>query len=180
MWGTSDICLEFERHGNSMVGFVDSDFTGDFDRRRSITSYVFTLGEYIISWKASLQPIIALSTTEAEYITVTETIKRAIWLRGLFCEFSLVHDVTIVHYDSQSAIHLTRDQMFHERTKYIDVRYHFIRDIISQDDVTVTKIGTANNPANMLTKSLPIVKFKYCSDLIGVCSIWVFFFPFEK
>ncbi|XP_073117052.1 uncharacterized protein [Elaeis guineensis] len=115
----------------------------------------------------SSMPIVALSTIEAEYIAVTE----AIWLRGLFCEFSLVHDVTIVHYDSQSTIHLTRDQIFHERTKHIDVRYHFIRDIISQGDVIVTKISTADNLADMLIKSLSIAKFKHCLDLIGIYSI---------
>ena len=154
-----------------MVGFVDSNFAGDLDRRRSIIGYVFALGGYAISQKASLQPIIALSTIEAEYIVVTEAIKEAIWQRGLFCELSLVHDVIVVHCDSQSTIYLTRDQMFHKRTKYIDMRYHFICDIISQDNFTVIKIGIVDNSADILTKSLLIAKFKHYLDLVGVCSI---------
>ena len=154
-----------------MVSFVDSDFARDFDTRRSIIGYVFVLGGCAISWKASLQLIIALPTTKTEYIAVTEAIKEAIWLRGLLCELSLVPDVTAVHCDSQNAIHLTRDQMFHERIKYIDVRYHFIHDIISQGDVIVTKIGTADNPADILIKSLSITKFKHCLDLVGIYSI---------
>jgi hypothetical protein len=72
-----------------MVGFVDSGYAGDLDKRISITGYVFTFGDCAISWKATLQSIVALSTTEAEYMTMVEAIKEAIWLRSLFDELSL-------------------------------------------------------------------------------------------
>ncbi|KAL5858312.1 hypothetical protein ACOSQ3_005770 [Xanthoceras sorbifolium] len=101
-------------------------------------------------------------------MAVVEAIKEAIWMRGLFGELSLDHKVIVVHCDSQSAIHLTKDQMFHERTKHIDVKYHFVRDIISQGDISVKKIGTADNPADMLTKSLSVSKFRHCLDLVGI------------
>ena len=166
--GTTDSCLEFGRSKGHLVGYVDSDYAGDLDRRRSITGYVFTLGDTAISWKATLQSTVALSTTEAEYMAVVEAIKEAIWMRGLFGELSLDHKVIVVHCDSQSAIHLTKDQMFHERTKHIDVKYHFVRDIISQGDISVKKIGTADNPADMLTKSLSVSKFRHCLDLVGI------------
>ena len=97
---TSDVCLEFGRHDSSMVGFIDSDFARDLDRRRSIISYVFFIGGCTISWKAFLQPIVALSTTEIKYIVVIEVIKEAIWLKDLFCKLSLVHNITVVHCDS--------------------------------------------------------------------------------
>ena len=58
--------------------------------------------------------------------------------------------------------------MFHERTKHIDVRYHFVREIIASGDIIVSKIGTCDNPADMLTKLLPISKFEHCLDLVGV------------
>ncbi|KAL5757330.1 hypothetical protein ACOSP7_019941 [Xanthoceras sorbifolium] len=166
--GTTDSCLEFGRSKGHLVGYVDSDYAGDLDRRRSITGYVFTLGDTAISWKATLQSTVALSTTEAEYMAVVEAIKQAIWMRGSFGELSLDHKVIVVHCDSQSAIHLTKDQMFHERTKHIDVKYHFVRDIISQCDISVKKIGTADNPADMLTKSLSVSKFRHCLDLVGI------------
>ncbi|KAL5766903.1 hypothetical protein ACOSP7_017520 [Xanthoceras sorbifolium] len=166
--GTTDSCLEFGRSKGHLVGYVDSDYAGDLDRRRSITGYVFTLGDTAISWKATLQSTVALSTTEAEYMAVVEAIKEAIWMRGLFGELSLDHKVIVVHCDSQSAIHLTKDQMFHERTKHIDVKYHFVRDIISQGDISVKKIGTADNPADMLTKSLSVSKFRHCLNLVGI------------
>ncbi len=72
--------------------------------------------------------------------------------------------------DSQSAIHLTKNQMYHERTKHIDVRYHFIRDIVSQGIVVVQKVSTHDNPADMMTKGVTVSKFRHCLDLAGVCS----------
>ena len=166
--GTSDACLEFGRSSSSLVGYVDSDYAGDLDKRRSLTGYVFTLGGSAVSWKASLQPVVALSTTEAEYIAVTEVIKEGIWLRGLLGELSSCSDKMDILCDSQSAIYLTKDQMFHERTKHIDIKYHFVRDVISRGDISVKKISTHENPADMLTKPLPRIKFKHCLNLIGV------------
>jgi hypothetical protein len=166
--GTRDICLQFGSSRNGVVGFVDSDFAGDLDKRRSITGYVFSFGGCAISWKASLQATVALSTTEAEYMAITEAVKEAIWLRGLFSEIYGKMQVVTVYCDSQSAIHLTKDAMYHERTKHIDVRYHFIREILAAGDIVVSKIGTKDNPADMLTKPLPATKFVHCLDLVNV------------
>ncbi|KAG8499473.1 hypothetical protein CXB51_005963 [Gossypium anomalum] len=111
---------------------------------------------------------VALSTTEAEYMAITEACKEAIWLKGLFSELNEDLQINTVFCDSQSAIFLTKDQMFHERTKHIDVRYHFVRDIIARGHIVVSKISTHENPADMMTKSLLITKFEHCLDLVGV------------
>ncbi|KAG8496506.1 hypothetical protein CXB51_009106 [Gossypium anomalum] len=158
----------FGRTEDGVIGYVDADFAGDLDRRRSLTGYVFTIGGCAISWKATLQTTVALSTTEAEYMAITEACKEAIWLKGLFSELNEDLQISTVFCDSQSAIFLTKDQMFHERTKHIDVRYHFVRDIIARGDIVVSKISTHENPADMMTKSLPITKFEHCLDLVGV------------
>ena len=71
-----------------LQGYVDADYTGDLDQRRSTTSYVFTVAECVISWKVELQDIIALSTTEAEYIAAVEASKEALWLKRLVETFS--------------------------------------------------------------------------------------------
>ncbi|KAG8474611.1 hypothetical protein CXB51_031247 [Gossypium anomalum] len=153
---------------DGVIGYVDADFAGDLDRRRSLTGYVFTIGGYAISWKATLQTTIALSTTEVEYMAITEAYKEAIWLKGLFSELNEDLQISTVFCDSQSVIFHTKDQIFHERTKHIDVRYHFVRDIIARGDIVLSKISTHKNPADMMTKSLPITKFEYCLDLVGV------------
>ncbi|KAG8472527.1 hypothetical protein CXB51_034427 [Gossypium anomalum] len=158
----------FGRTEDGVIGYVDVDFARDLDRKRSLTGYVFTIGGCSISWKATLQTTIALSTTESEYMAITEVCKEAIWLKGLFSELNEDLQISTVFCNSQSAIFLTKDQMFHERTKHIDVRYHFVHDIIARSDIFVSKISTRENPADMMTKSLPITKFEHCLDLVDV------------
>ncbi|KAH9684612.1 DNA (cytosine-5)-methyltransferase 1B [Citrus sinensis] len=140
-----------------VAGFVDSDYAADKDRRRSITCFVFTICGGAISWKSFLQSVVALSTTEAEYIALTEVVKEAIWLRGLVSELGFKQEVVIVGCDSLSDIQLSKNPKYHERTKHIDVRMHFIRDEISKGVVNVAKVPSEVNPADMLTKPLPSV-----------------------
>ncbi|KAL5557135.1 hypothetical protein UlMin_039371 [Ulmus minor] len=172
--GASDVGLLYKRCESAsakLVGYVDADFAGDLDKRRSLTGYVFTLFGCTVSWKAQLQPVVALSTTEAEYIAATEGVKEAMWLKGLVGELGCVHDKVEVFCDNQSSIHLTKNQMFHERTKHIDIKLHFIRDVVSRGIVTVEKIHTDENPADMLTKPVTGDKFKLCLNLLSATAL---------
>ena len=99
----------------------------DLDRRKSLTGYYFTLFGNVISWKSSLQFVVALSTTEAEFMALTEATKEALCLQGLIGKFGVKQATVPVFSDSQSAIHLSKNQDVHERTKHIDIRLHFIR-----------------------------------------------------
>ena len=128
MRGTSHVGLVYDKNfdiSREIVGYVDFDYVRDLDRRRSLTRYVFTLCGNVISWKATLQSTIALSTIEAKCMTATEAVKEVIWLKGLVSQFRLITGVDCVYCDSQSVIHLTKNQMFHEGTKYINVKIHF-------------------------------------------------------
>ncbi|KAG8480706.1 hypothetical protein CXB51_025391 [Gossypium anomalum] len=98
--GTTDVCLQFGRTEDGVIGYVDADFAGDLDRRISLTGYVFTIGGCAISWKATLQTTIALSTTEVEYMEITEACKEAIWLKGLFSELNEDLQISTVFCDS--------------------------------------------------------------------------------
>ena len=119
-------------------------------------------------WKSTLQSIIALPTTEAKYMALTEAIKEAIWLGGPLDELGVGQKQIPIHYDSQNAICLAKNPVFHVRTKHIDVRYHFVREIISEGRILLKKIGTADNPADMLTKVVTMIKFNHCLDLINI------------
>ena len=166
--GTSDVGLIYGGDTECLVtGYSDSDYAGDVDSRRLMTAYVFTLGHSVVSWKATLQPTVTLSTTEAEYMALTEAAKEGIWLKGLVGDLGLHQDQANIYCDSLSAICLAKDQVHHERTKHIDVRYHFLR---SETRIKVKKIGTADNPADMFTKPVPHSKFKHCLDLLNVLS----------
>ncbi|GKB52121.1 retrovirus-related pol polyprotein from transposon TNT 1-94 [Tanacetum coccineum] len=136
-------------------GFVDADYAKDPDKGRSITGYVFMVHGCVVSWKATLQHVVALSTTEAEYMALTEAVKESIWLKGLLIELGVNLRSVIVNCDNQSAIHLSRNAMFHERTKHINVRYHFIREIVESKEIGVAKIGTKDNAADVFTKVVP-------------------------
>ncbi|GJV82289.1 hypothetical protein Tco_1522187 [Tanacetum coccineum] len=144
--------------------FVDYNETADLDARRSLIGYVFTIGNSVVSWKATLQPSVALSTTEAEYMALTEAAKEGIWLKGLIEDLGFPQDQATVFCDSMSAICLAKDQIYHDRTKHIHVRYHFIR---SERRIKVKKIGTEDNPADVFTKPVPLSKFRHCLDLLN-------------
>lgn len=101
-------------------------------------------------------------------MALTEAIKEALWLRGLFGELMLEIGPSVVFCDSQSAIYLSNDSMFHDRSKHISVKYHFIRNVIEDGDLTVKKVDSKDNPADILTKCLPMAKFKYCLDLVDI------------
>ncbi|KAL0405967.1 UNVERIFIED_CONTAM: Retrovirus-related Pol polyprotein from transposon TNT 1-94 [Sesamum latifolium] len=149
--GSMNIGITFSKYSDDvkLVGYVDSNYANDRDSKRSTTSYVFTLGGACISWKSQLQNIVALSTTEAEYIATTEALKEAIWLKGLRDEIDFLKHKVTVFSDSQSSIQLCKNPVFHDRTKHIDVRYHFIRDIVSKGFINLEKIKSEENPADM-------------------------------
>ncbi|GJX64372.1 copia LTR rider [Tanacetum coccineum] len=132
-------------------GFVDVDYAKDPNKGRLITGYVFMVHGCVVSWKATLQHVVALSTIKAEYMVLTEAVKESIWLKGLLIELGVNLRSVVVNCDNQSAIHLSRNAIFHERTKHINVRYHFIREIVESKEIEVGKIGTKNNAADAFT-----------------------------
>ena len=129
---------------------------------------MFTVGGCAVSWKATLQPVVAQSTTEAKYMAINEACKESVWLKSLYAELCGDDSCINLFSDSQSAIYLTKDQMFHERTKHIDIKYHYVRDIVAQGKLKVCKISTHDNPADMMTKPVPVSKFELCSSLVDI------------
>jgi len=122
-----------------VAGFVDSDYGRDLDHRCSTSGYIFNLCKGAISWKASLQFIATLSTTEAEYIAATEGVKEATWLRGLLIQLGVPQGVTSTFSYSQSAINLTKNDAYHSKTKHISIKYHFIRDTIAVGEIILKR-----------------------------------------
>ena len=96
-------------------------------------------------------------------MAVTKAMRETIWLRGLVENIGLHQGVTIMFWDNQSVIHLTKHQMYHKRTKHIDVRYHFIREI---KVIKVKKIGTADNPTDIMKKHVPSCKLEHRSNCL--------------
>ena len=149
-------------------GYVDADFRGEVDHRRSATGYIFTVGNTIASWMSRLQKTMTLSTTEAKYVAMTEASKEMIWLQGLLTELGFNQEKKVLYSDSQSAIHLAKNSAFHSRTKHIGLRYHFIRSLLEDEVLKLEKIQGSKNPVDMLTKTMTIDKLKLCSTEVGL------------
>ncbi|MCO5601386.1 hypothetical protein L7F22_055506 [Adiantum nelumboides] len=147
---------------------LDADFAGHPDCRKSTSGYVFTFTGGAVSWISRLQKCVALSTTEAEYVATTEASKEALWLMRLVEELGIKSQVPVLHCDSQSAIMLARNPVFHAKTKHIEVKYHFLRSVLDDKIITLVKVHTDDNPADLLTKSLPAERFAYCRQMMGI------------
>ena len=117
-----------------------------------------------------MQKCVALSTTEAEYIAANEAGKEMLWLKRFLQELGLKQDGYVVNCDSQSAIDLSKNSMYHSRSKHIEVRYNWLRLVIEQQSFELEKIHTDKNLADMLTKVVSREKLKLCVGLAGMNS----------
>ena len=166
--GTSKIALCYNKKDVILEGFSDADLGGCLDTRKSTTGYIFTLGGTAVSWMSRLQKSVALSTTEAEYMAISEASKEMIWLKNSLEELGKKQADSALYSDSQSAIHLAKNPVFHARTKHIQLRYHFTRELISNGTLSLKKILGSRNPADMLTKVVTSEKLKLCIASTGL------------
>ena len=143
-------------HTNRMeVSWVMPLYSADRDERKSITGYAFTLGGGAISWCSKKQQCVSLCTMESEYVACTTAVQEAIWLRRFLQIFSItahLDEAVVIHCDSTIAIVYARDPKYYGRTKHIDTRYQFIRDIIAQGQVALRHVSTSDMIADPLTK----------------------------
>ena len=146
------------KDGFDLKGFVDSDFAGCEDSRRSTTGWVFTLAGGPVSWNAQRQRTVATSTLDAEYIASAEAAKEAVWIRNFINDLRIpgIHVESIPLYiDCNSALRLTHNPEFHSKSKHIDVKHHFIREKVEEGVIVTKRVNTRDNLADILTKPLP-------------------------
>ena len=94
--------------------------------------------------------------------------KEAIWLQGILTEIQQLQGKTVVYSDSQSAIHLSKNPVYHERIKHVDVKYHFVREVITSGKIEIKKVPTEDNPSDMGTKIVTAIKLSHCMKLLHV------------
>jgi Reverse transcriptase (RNA-dependent DNA polymerase) len=143
-------------HNNTwiMTGRSDSDYAGDKDTRTSVSGYVVYLNGALISWKSRGQKSVTLSSTEAEYIALAELCTEVIFIKMVIESIGMTVQTPIVlHADNIGAIFLAGNSSTGKRTKHIDVRYHFIRELINKGDIVVKFIKTTENDADVYTKN---------------------------
>lgn len=174
--GTSDYGLCYQGISGldrmlDLRGFVDADWAGDLDQRRSTSGYVFNLFGGAVSWMRKNKSIAVLSTTEAEYMVATHASKEAVWLQRLCSNMGLIQEAIRIDCDSQSAIFLAKNPTYHSKTKHIDVQYHFVRDMIEDKKVLLVKVDTLKNIADTLTKSVSFEKFSWSRETMGILGL---------
>jgi hypothetical protein len=123
----------------------------------------------MISWSSRKQESIAQSTAEAQYIAISDASKEAVWLRKLVSRlFGDKLETTIIHYDNQSCIKLTENLVFHDKSKHIDMKYHYIWDLVQRKTVKLQYIAMSEQVANILTKPLSLKQFVQLRGKLGV------------
>lgn len=168
---TIDAKLTFSVNGNSnILGYCDADWGSSIDDRKSCTGYAFIFQGGAISWVSKRQPTVALSTTEAEYMSLSAAVQESLWLRSLHCEFNFIQQIQSmeIRSDNVSALELAKSTAYSARTKHIDIRHHFVRQHVQEKSVILVHVPTEEMLADVLTKALPSKKHSYCSSGLGM------------
>jgi alpha-glucosidase (family GH31 glycosyl hydrolase) len=119
-----------------LIGYTDSDCGGSVDERKSTSRYTFHFGIDMVSWASRKKTIVIVSSAEAEYVTATSTTSQAVWMRRMLKDLlQEQHEPTIVFSDNNSTIMLSKNHVFHKKTKNIDTRYHFIRELVNNKEI---------------------------------------------
>ena len=179
--GTLSCGLKFIAEGREgLIGYSDSSYNVDPDDGKSTMGHIFYLGGNPITWCSQKQEIVALSSCEAEFMTATEASKQAIWLKDLLGEvYGQSSDKVVLRIDNKSAIALPKNPVFHDRSKHIHTRFHFIRECVEKGFVSVEHVAGVKQKADILTKALGRIKFKEMRELIGIQDVSKEVFKFE-
>ena len=147
---------------SDLIGYTDSDWAGSVDNQKSTSGYVFHMGSGAISWASKKQPIVALSTAEEEYMAATAAACQAVWMRRMLrslCQEQAT--TTIIFCDNSSAIALSKNSVFHKRTKHIDIKFHYIRELVNNGEIILQHCRTQEQVADILTKPLDQKSFEF-------------------
>lgn len=172
--GTLGYKIKFTKAGGGLEAFADADFAGDKVDRVSCTGFVVTLGGGPVAWESRKQDCVVLSTTEAEYISLASCAKRVVILSkiiegvlGKKCAKCLGTDIVPIFNDNQAAMKNSVCGDISEKSKHIDVKYHYVKEQVKKGEISVKFKPTNEMVADFLTKSLSRVKFMKCVQ--GLC-----------
>jgi hypothetical protein len=172
--GTVDYKLTYSPSPSTsalFTAYTDADHAGNPDNGRSTSGYIVKMGSGAISWSSRLQGIVALSTTEAEFVAATSAGQEILWLRNLFSELGYKLDTpTTLHIDNRSALCVAKNPEHHGRMKHLDLRYYWLRDEVEKREIELEHLGTDQMPADIMTKALGRIKVGEMVRLIGLQS----------
>ncbi|XP_068490452.1 secreted RxLR effector protein 161-like [Phaseolus vulgaris] len=162
----------FYKKGEEKELLVFTDYAGDEEDSKSTSGYVFLLSSGAVSWMSKKQPIVALSTTEVEFVAAATCACQAIWIRMVLKGLNHVqHKGTIIMCDNTSTIKLSKNPVMHGRSKHIRVRFHFLRDLVKSEKIELVHCGTQKQVADVMTKALKVGSFSKNLERIWECVV---------
>ena len=153
------------------TAYSNADYAGCQIDCKSTSGTTQFLGEKLISWSSKKQNHTALSTAEAEYISLSGCCAQVLWMKTQLTDYVFFYDKIPIYCDSQSAIAISCNSVQHSRTKHIAVRYHFIKEHVEKRTVELYFVKTDYQITDFFTKALPTERFEYLRQLLGMTSI---------
>ena len=172
--GTTDLGIFYKKGESSLriMAFTDSDYACDLDDRRSTSGFMFMLGSRVVSWSSKKQSVVALSTTEAKYIVAAFCACQCVYLRRVLEKLGVEEKTGIVIMcDNSSTIQLSKNPMFHGKSKHIDVRFHFLRVLVNDGVVELSYCNSQDQIADIMTKPLKLEQFEKLHGMLGVTKV---------
>lgn len=168
--GTSSYCVKFTRSDVvDLVAFSDSDWGSCIDDAKSTSGYIFTLVNGVFSWNSHKQESVAQSSAEAEYVAAANAANQALWLRKVLIDLGIPQTKpTKLFVDNQSAISISQNPIFHERTKHIHMKYHALRDAQKKGEILVQYCCSVDQVVDIMTKVLHRAKFELNRGMLMV------------
>lgn len=153
---------------SEITGFCDSDYAADTDDRKSTSGYIFNMNWGAISWCSKKQTIVAQSTAEAEFTSLSMATKEAIWLRSMNFEILDLNSAIQLYCDNRSAVDMAKNNNVSEKTKHIDIKLKFVHNEIDNKKILLNHVPTQEMLADVLTKALPREKHFNCVNKFGL------------
>nr|XP_043615994.1 secreted RxLR effector protein 161-like [Erigeron canadensis] len=171
--GTYNYGLIYERHSvNKLAAYTNNDYARDVEDQRCTSGYICMFSKAAICWSSCKQEIVTLSSTEAEYVVATSCACHCVWLKGLLEDLGeKISGPLEVLCDNSSSIKLSKNPVMHRRTKHIDVRFHYLRDLVNQDVVKLKFCKTEDQLADVMTKPIKLATFVQMREWMGVQEI---------
>ena len=165
----------YKNHSHTRIEcFLDADWAGSKIDRKSITGYCVFFGGNLVSWKNKKQNVVSRSSAESEYRAMAQSTCEVMWIYQLLIEVGLKVSTSVKLWcDNQSALHITSNPVFHERTKHIEIDCHFVRDKVQQGLISTGYLKTEDQLGDLFTKALNGVRVDYLCNKLGMINIYV-------